>query len=295
MLTAPVISNGTIYFGSADKHLYAVDARSGYELWNFEADMAVTWAPSVYYGMVYFGTLGGHLYALDARTGIERWHTNMGKRIAGAPCVTDGVLYVGSSNRFLSSPDNKLFAIDPATGRTLWEYVIEGALGTAPAVANGLIYFSTYQQGFSALGCGGPDRLIPTAKVTTIGPEEPDWFRYLLGSTIITLCAFLCGLTMFWSGADADLDRLPQRAPLVMNWMLAVFCLLAAGYALLPLYRRFVKKPRSLIGWGLATLGLVPLLAGVGLLAKTATDAVSALIPGWLRRLACRNCAWPRR
>ena len=96
-------------------------------------------------------------------------------------------------------------------------------------------------------------------------------------------------------GADADPEYLPQRVTLFHNWMLAVLSFLGAGFVTLPLVRRFSRKPRSLVGWGLGTLGLVPLLAAFGFIAKTATDAVSGLVPVWLRRPACGNCVWPRR
>jgi eukaryotic-like serine/threonine-protein kinase len=289
LLTAPVISGGKIYFGSADKHLYALDARSGYDRWSFKADKAVVWAPCVYDETVYFGTLGGRFYALDAQAGSEKWQVNARKRITGASTVVDGVLYFGVSNRWRSGPRNKLFALDPATGRTLWEHSTKGALSTSPAVANGLVYFSTLQEGFSALGCGGPEEGSENAPVETIPSNEPEWFRYLLGSAIITVCALLWGMAMTMRTVEVDPEHWTERISLLQNWVQVVLCLLGTGYLCLPLIRKFSEKPRALIGWGMATLGLVPLLTGLGFMTRTLTHTASGLVPGWVRRMAWRN------
>ena len=62
--SAPAISKtGTIYFGSDDKKLYAVDGR-GRELWEFPTGGAVyspTIAPD---GTIYFQSSDGNLYAV---------------------------------------------------------------------------------------------------------------------------------------------------------------------------------------------------------------------------------------
>ena len=52
--------------------LYAVDARSGQEKWNFEIGGLSLSKPVVSDGAVYIGTYDG-LHALDARSGQEKW------------------------------------------------------------------------------------------------------------------------------------------------------------------------------------------------------------------------------
>ena len=53
-----------MYFGNADGYLFAVDLLSGQELWKFKTDDWVMSSPVVSNGMVFFGSDDGHLYAL---------------------------------------------------------------------------------------------------------------------------------------------------------------------------------------------------------------------------------------
>jgi outer membrane protein assembly factor BamB len=45
--STPVVANGTVYVGSGDGHLYALDARAGAERWRFAAGRAVSSSPAV--------------------------------------------------------------------------------------------------------------------------------------------------------------------------------------------------------------------------------------------------------
>jgi outer membrane protein assembly factor BamB len=73
VFSSPAVAEGVAYFGSEDKHLYAVDARSGKALWKFATGGAVHASPAVFRGTVYFTSFDGYCYALDARTGGEKW------------------------------------------------------------------------------------------------------------------------------------------------------------------------------------------------------------------------------
>ena len=53
------------YFGSADGHLYAVDARTGERRWRFRAPPGwMRSSPAVADGVIYFGSDDGNLYAV---------------------------------------------------------------------------------------------------------------------------------------------------------------------------------------------------------------------------------------
>ena len=70
--------NGVLYFSTPD-NAWAVDARSGHEIWHF------TWKTKggihignrgmgMYGNWLFFETPDNYLVSLDARTGKERWH-----------------------------------------------------------------------------------------------------------------------------------------------------------------------------------------------------------------------------
>ena len=60
----PAVSDGVVYFGSTDNHLYALDAKTGKEKWKFKTGDWVSSSPAVSDGVVYFGSYK-HIYALD--------------------------------------------------------------------------------------------------------------------------------------------------------------------------------------------------------------------------------------
>ena len=66
--SSPALSDGVVYFGSYDYHLYAVDAKTGKEKWKFKTGDGVSSSPAVVDGVVYFGSWDNHLYALDTKT-----------------------------------------------------------------------------------------------------------------------------------------------------------------------------------------------------------------------------------
>lgn len=109
---SPALVDDTIYVGTDDRLLLALDAASGTERWRFVTDGAVGGSAAVVDGVVYVGDEAGFLYAVDAATGEQRWRVDFGTSLyTAAPAVVDGVIYLTS-----------------------------GAGGTAPAVVDGIVY-----------------------------------------------------------------------------------------------------------------------------------------------------------
>ena len=62
--SAPAIAGDTVYVGSYDKNLYAIDYQTGRQLWQFRAESGVS-SPAIDDGIVYVGTEDGTFYALQ--------------------------------------------------------------------------------------------------------------------------------------------------------------------------------------------------------------------------------------
>jgi|TARA_Y100000294_G_scaffold119077_1_gene110540 outer membrane protein assembly factor BamB len=92
IVTSPAVSDGVVYFGSHDDHLYAVDIKTGKEKWKFESGDSIYYTPVVSDGVVYFGSKDKHLYALDTKTGEERWKFETGSYVNSTPAVIDGTV-----------------------------------------------------------------------------------------------------------------------------------------------------------------------------------------------------------
>jgi outer membrane protein assembly factor BamB len=126
---SPAVVDGVAYVGSMDGCLYALDVRTGRELWSFAAPNQIMSEPLVVQGRVFFGIGNKELVrtpeglvrgtgvsgvvALDARTGRELWMAPMGGEAMPTPAYRDGVVYEAGG-------DEGFYAFDAATGRLLW-------------------------------------------------------------------------------------------------------------------------------------------------------------------------------
>jgi len=144
-LSSPAVANGTIYIGSGDQHVYALDAATGAMKWKFATGDVVHASPAVARGVVYIGSWDRNLYALDAATGRERWRYTTGNDtviynqvgIASSAAVAGGTVFVGGR-------DGHFHAVDETTGALRWKHNNRGGwtIGS-PAVRDGIVYFAT--------------------------------------------------------------------------------------------------------------------------------------------------------
>ncbi len=148
-LSSPVVAQGTVYFGSGDGNVYAIDAASGDLRWKFQTGDVVHASPAYAGGVLYFGSWDSYLYAVDAATGQERWRFKSGEDplihnqvgFQSSPAVVGGLVYVGCR-------DANRYAIDRASGKEKWRYPTEGSwVVSSPAVSGGKVYFGTSDSG----------------------------------------------------------------------------------------------------------------------------------------------------
>lgn len=133
--TAVAVVDGTLYFGSQDNNLYAVDIETETANWIYTTGSSVDSTPAVVNGTVYFGSHDGNVYALDAETGDEQWSYNTGEISDQSPTVVDGVVYIGNSNG--------VYAIDAETGNKNWFHSTSGIVECDVAIINNHAYFGT--------------------------------------------------------------------------------------------------------------------------------------------------------
>src|SRR5699024_4342029 len=108
----PLVIDGVIYFTSAWSKAFALDARTGEELWRFDPEVpgetaqhaccdVVNRGLGAWGDNVYLGTLDGRLIALDRQTGEPVWSVqttdpDMRYTITGAPRVIKGKVMIGN-------------------------------------------------------------------------------------------------------------------------------------------------------------------------------------------------------
>jgi outer membrane protein assembly factor BamB len=92
--------DGTVFFGSGDSYVYAVDGETGDLRWSFKTGGAVDGSPAVLQdGSVVVGSADSFVYAFNASTGSLRWKVKTSGPVVGSLAVAaDGTVYVGSGS-----------------------------------------------------------------------------------------------------------------------------------------------------------------------------------------------------
>ena len=138
-------------FNSAEVRLSATNAPNLKLKWQFQAG-PIAAQPIIVGDSVYIGSWDGYLYALDRETGTQRWKLFLGNTVGHAGCypqsagitsapdVVNGIVYIGGGDRYK-------YAIDAKTGTPIWRFDAGdnspdvGAYNwDSPAVFNGHVY-----------------------------------------------------------------------------------------------------------------------------------------------------------
>jgi outer membrane protein assembly factor BamB len=144
-LSSPAIASDTVYVGSGDGNIYALDAASGGLRWKFHTGDVVHASPAIANGLVYIGSWDSYFYALDDESGKERWRFKTGEDheianqvgIQSSALIADGVVYFGCR-------DSNLYALDAGSGVKKWAYSTKGSwVISTPIARDGMLYFAT--------------------------------------------------------------------------------------------------------------------------------------------------------
>jgi eukaryotic-like serine/threonine-protein kinase len=144
-LSSPTVDANTVYVGSGDGNIYALDAASGALRWKFRTGNVVHASPAIADGMVYIGSWDSYFYAIDAASGQERWRFKTGEDheianqvgIQSSAVVVDGMVYFGCR-------DSNLYALDAVSGTKKWAYSNKGSwVISTPIAKDGTLYFAT--------------------------------------------------------------------------------------------------------------------------------------------------------
>jgi alcohol dehydrogenase (cytochrome c) len=133
--TSPIIVDGVMYVTTSFDHVYALNAQTGDELWEYKHEMG----PITVYccgpnnrgvavsgDKVYLATLDSKLVALDAKTGKPVWSTQIADPSLGysetmAPTVVDGKVLIGTNGGEYGIR-GFVKAFDANDGKLLWTF-----------------------------------------------------------------------------------------------------------------------------------------------------------------------------
>jgi PQQ-dependent dehydrogenase (methanol/ethanol family) len=135
METSPIVINGIMYVTTSFSHVYALNARTGEEIWHYKHAMGpiTTYCcgpnnrgVAVYGDKVYLGTLDAKLVALDAKTGKQVWEQQVGDPELGysetmAPTAVNGKILIGTNGGEYGIR-GFVKAYDANDGKLLWTF-----------------------------------------------------------------------------------------------------------------------------------------------------------------------------
>lgn len=179
----PLVVGDTVYAGSSDGGLYALDAANGTKRWRAAAGAPVfTGVTRLDDGSLLFGAMDGTVVRVDA-SGREMMRLRAGGSVTTTPTVVDGIVIVGCRNYMLygfnlqdgspawsysfgfswveSTPTvrdgvfyiggsdwARVSAFDARTGRPHWETIVGGMSWGTPAVTDDTVFAgATCQKG----------------------------------------------------------------------------------------------------------------------------------------------------
>jgi outer membrane protein assembly factor BamB len=165
--TRPAVADGVVLFGSEDRAIYGVDARTGRLAWErpFATSGPVVSSPAIASGVALIGSDDGQVYGLDPATGEELWDEPFAAEDAiEAPVVVAGGL------AYVASRDGQVYGLDPASGEAVWSGRAGGPLRTAPAVGQGRVFVVDEFGSLKALDLESGRRLWVSPEAEYAGP-----------------------------------------------------------------------------------------------------------------------------
>jgi len=158
-----VIADGTLFVGSMDGRLVALEASTGARLWEVlleeakssggfgcaapATSVAIYGTPVVAGDLVYVSGYNGKVYALNSSSGALRWvyprEGNL-EPVVGGAVVSQGKLYFGSA-------DGKVHALDAGTGDKQWEFQTGDKIWSTPVMDGDTLYIASFDNKLYAL------------------------------------------------------------------------------------------------------------------------------------------------
>ena len=136
--STPIVDDGIMFLTSEWSIVYAIDAKTGEEVWYYDPDVPKDWGRkaccdvvnrgvAVWKGYVFSATLDGRIIKLDAETGELIWEINTlidpdgDYTITGAPRIANDLIFIGNGGAEYGVR-GYVSAFNTETGRLVWRF-----------------------------------------------------------------------------------------------------------------------------------------------------------------------------
>jgi outer membrane protein assembly factor BamB len=156
----PAIDGSTLYIGSFDKNLYALNTGDLSLKWKYTTEGSIISTPLVYNGLVYFGSFDRNLYAVNASDGTLKWKFTGEKWFWARPVIVDSTIYAGCLDDFV-------YVLRADTGVKITEFDLGKPVPSQPAVIGSNIYFANSKGKIFSIDTG-------TNSISTLAETDTD-------------------------------------------------------------------------------------------------------------------------
>ncbi len=166
----PILVDGILYFTVPDQ-LWAIDARSGHQIWHYQyppnkGDHIGQRGVAIYKDWIYFMGPDSHMVSLNAKDGSVRWNIAVADATKGywttmAPLVVGNHVIAGVGGDLDNIP-MFLQSFDPETGKLQWKWDVSPA-GTPGGSTGGTTWIpGTYDPDLNLIfwGTGNPTPVL---------------------------------------------------------------------------------------------------------------------------------------
>ena len=156
IISSPVMDAESVYFGSLDRSLYALEKNSGKLKWQFPTTGMIRSTVCLENDQLFVYSGNGNLYCLHKKTGkiIWRFQTTTGylgdrrndfaDYYHSSPVVQNGIVYFGSG-------DGYVYALKSNNGEMLWNYKTDDVVHTKPFLHNNKLFVGSFDGHLYAL------------------------------------------------------------------------------------------------------------------------------------------------
>lgn len=210
---APTVADGTVFVGTTDGRLLALDTADGTEQWEYAPDVrAILSTPAVVDGTVYVTSLTpeelpdgesdlfeaywygeffngaggddemplqelaarGSVHAVSTEDGTVEWTQTVPHFVSSSPAVADGTVCFGCF-------DGSIYALDADSGEERWSVSTENVVVATPAIADGTVYAGSSDETLYALSLadGSQEWVYPAGAPVTGSPVATSSMAYV--------------------------------------------------------------------------------------------------------------------
>ncbi len=143
------VQDGRLFFGTAEGHLFCLNAQDGTLIWRTSPDKAGFPAPPLLADTsrgksVILGSSSGTLYSVNMFTGMTLWKFQAGGALTSTPATGEDKVYFGAW-------DGCLYAVDSRDGTQVWQKTLGRQIyyspSLSPTFSSGKVFATTLYDG----------------------------------------------------------------------------------------------------------------------------------------------------